>query len=34
METERYFLDEVERIMVTKLATEVTFLPASYDKRF
>lgn len=34
METERYFLNDKERIMATKLSTEVTFLPASYDKRF
>lgn len=28
------FLTDVERLMVNRLSTQVTFLPASYDKRF
>jgi hypothetical protein len=31
---ERQFLNETERLMANRLSTEVTFLPASYDKRF
>jgi hypothetical protein len=33
-ETERQFLSDKENQMVKRLSTEVTFLPASYDKRF
>ena len=34
MNDDRQFLSQQERLMAERLYTQVTFLPASYDKRF